>query len=599
MPFHSQYKRRDSNRTSALASFYASFPLNVRGFLGFSRAHLRRGRPRTGGMDALVRDALAGVTATNVGTCGVALAIAFALKFVASDILGSISCRHIPCPAGRLPFLGHALMLLRGNVWDTFTRLSQQYGSIYRMHVLGRVFIVLADPGHIKHVLSNIKNFRKDRGTYEVFNCLLGTGIVTSEGERWHRLRRELAPTFKLEILEDVARAAEDVTVRLYAELDRACESGEEVDMAEHFRKLTLQVIALAVLGCTPDESDSKISDLYMPIIDECNDRIWYPHRIYLPTPAWWAHNRLVRNLNSFLEEKIRSRWTECERLAGQAGRAEAKDILDRILAGVDPEEFRKDGVRDLRDGLKTFLFAGHDTTSCMLTWTLWELMKAPEVMQAAVQEATAFFHDRAGGAKADFDTVSNGLPYMFNCLRETLRLRSPVPVVTREIVKSDEIGGVAVPAGAVALICMDAVHKRSDLWPQGDTDVFRPTRCAALLRVQVARRCPNITTHLSDGRLCPVAVGCPRIGRVSWPHTTLCMPAQIRQGGDDITADGLGARCAVVTACNCHARSVRAPTSPTNSKQPHAWPIAGLARCILADVGACLTGAATCVRLP
>ena len=434
-------------------------------------------------MDAVVADALAAATPAHVAACGAAVVVALALKFAVSDVLDSIRCRHIPCPAGRLPLLGHFLMLLRGNVWDTFTRLAQQYGSIYRMHVLGRVFIVVADPSHIKHVLSNIKNYRKDRGTYEVFDCLLGTGIVTSEGERWHRLRRELAPTFKLEILEDVARAAEDVTVRLYAELDRACESGETVDMAEHFRKLTLQVIALAVLGCTPDESDSQISDLYMPIIDECNDRIWYPHRIYLPTPAWWAHNRLVRNLNMFLEDKVRSRWAERERRAGQSGKDDAKDILDRILAGVDPVEFRKDGVRDLRDGLKTFLFAGHDTTSCMLTWTLWELMKAPGAMEAAVQEARAFFdQDQGGVATADFETVSNGLPYLFNCLRETLRLRSPVPVVTREIAKADEIGGVAVPAGAVALICMDAVHKRADLWPQGDTDVFRPTRCASSL---------------------------------------------------------------------------------------------------------------------
>jgi len=429
-------------------------------------------------MDAVLADALAGVTPAHVWGCGAALAAVLALKLVASEVLVSVRCRHIPCPGGRIPVLGHALMLLRGNVWDTFTGFAQQYGSIYRMHVLGRVYIVLADPSHIKHALSNIKNYRKDRGNYDVFNCLLGTGIVTSEGERWHRLRRELAPTFKLEILEDVARAAENVTERLYAELDRACETGDTVDMAEHFRKLTLQVIALAVLGCTPEESDSKISDLYMPIIDECNDRIWYPHRIYLPTPAWWAHNRLVRNLNAFLEDKIRSRWAERERCGEQAGKVEARDILDRILAGVDAAEFGNDGVRDLRDGLKTFMFAGHDTTSCMLTWTLWELMKAPEAMAAAEQEAAAFFAD---GPKPDFEAVSNSLPYMFNCLRETLRLHSPVPVVTREIVKSDVIGGVAVPSGAVALICMDAVHKRPDLWPQADTAVFRPTRCVLL----------------------------------------------------------------------------------------------------------------------
>jgi cytochrome P450 len=428
-------------------------------------------------MDAAVAQGLAEVTPAGIAKCAAAMVGVLVLKLVASEVFVSLRCRHIPCPKGRIPLLGHALTLLKGNVWDTFTNYATQYGSIYRMHVLGRVFIVLADPQHIKHVLStNIKNYRKDRGAYGVFDCLLGTGIVTSEGDRWHRLRRELAPTFKLEILEDVANAAEEVTKRLYEQLDAACKSGEIVDMAEHFRKLTLQVIALAVLGCTPKESDEEISDLYMPIIDECNDRIWYPHRIYLPTPAWWRHNSLVRSLNLYLEGKIKKRWAERMRREEQKIPHEApKDILDRILANVDPVEFRKNGVRDLRDGLKTFLFAGHDTTSCMLTWTLWELMQTPEAEKTAQKEVDAFF----GGANPDFEAVQSCLPYVFNCLRETLRLHSPVPVVTREIIESDVIGGVAVPPGAIALICMDAVHKRSDLWPQGDTSVFRPTRWA------------------------------------------------------------------------------------------------------------------------
>ena len=32
--------------------------------------------------------------------------------------------------------------------------------------------------------------------------------------------------------------------------------------------------------------------------------------------------------------------------------------------------------------GLKTFLFAGHDTTSCMLTWTLYYTLAKPDLQQ-------------------------------------------------------------------------------------------------------------------------------------------------------------------------------------------------------------------------
>jgi len=404
---------------------------------------------------------------------GVLPVLFFVAQLTFKEVYLSFKCRHIPCPSGRIPFLGHALKLLQGNVWDTFRALSAEHGNFFRMHVLGRVYIVMADPAFARHVLqTKAKNYRKDPGTYKVFDCLLGTGIVTSEGERWHRLRRELAPTFKLEILEEVASAALEITRNLFQTLDAAAESGAAVDMAEIFRKLTLQVISLAVLGVEPAESDREISNLYLPIIDECNDRIWYPYRMYLPTNAWWRHRSLVKQLNDYLVAKINDRW---QSMANAKEKNSPKYILDRILSGVDPAQFQKDGIQDLRDGLKTFLFAGHDTTACMLTWTLWEVMKSEQTRQKLYNESKSLFPK--DDTRPSYDELQNSLPFTFNVLRETLRLHPPVPVITREVVQPDVVGDVSIPQGAVALICMDGIHKRQDLWPNGDVNEFLPSR--------------------------------------------------------------------------------------------------------------------------
>ena len=45
-------------------------------------------------------------------------------------------------------------MLLRGNVWDTFKESAQKLGNIYRMHVLGTVYIVISDPAIAKQAIS-------------------------------------------------------------------------------------------------------------------------------------------------------------------------------------------------------------------------------------------------------------------------------------------------------------------------------------------------------------------------------------------------------------------------------------------------------------
>ena len=40
-----------------------------------------------------------------------------------------------------------------GNVWDTFKETAQKLGNVYRMHVLGTVYIVISDPAIAKQVL--------------------------------------------------------------------------------------------------------------------------------------------------------------------------------------------------------------------------------------------------------------------------------------------------------------------------------------------------------------------------------------------------------------------------------------------------------------
>ena len=58
----------------------------------------------------LVRQASAWQTAGAL-VCGLG-AVAF-LKLVVKESIVSWQCRHIPCPKGRLPLLGHALELLK------------------------------------------------------------------------------------------------------------------------------------------------------------------------------------------------------------------------------------------------------------------------------------------------------------------------------------------------------------------------------------------------------------------------------------------------------------------------------------------------------
>ena len=80
---------------------------------------------------------------------------------------------------------------------------------------------------------------------------------------------------------------------------------------------------------------------------------------------------RTVRRLNAYVCDVIRKRWAE-RQAAGE--NYEDKDILDRVLSAVDPATWGEDVVLELRDQIKSFILAGHETSASMLTWTVYQL---------------------------------------------------------------------------------------------------------------------------------------------------------------------------------------------------------------------------------
>ena len=81
--------------------------------------------------------------------------------------------------------------------------LFHRFGDLYRFYApstQGHLY-VLSHPEHAKRVLiTNYKNYVKGFGIDRV-KILLGHGIMTSEGDFWHRQRRMIQPAFHRTIL--------------------------------------------------------------------------------------------------------------------------------------------------------------------------------------------------------------------------------------------------------------------------------------------------------------------------------------------------------------------------------------------------------------
>ena len=331
----------------------------------------------------------------------------------------------VPHAPQKLPLVGHMAALMTGAPWDVMERWLRERGPTVRVEIPGTSYLVTRDPELIRHILvSGADNYVKDMRSMGTFHDLLGSGLLTSDGEVWRRNRAILTKAFRIEALRGVVDVTLRAVDRLGVLLDASARAGESIDLGAHFRRLTLQVIAEATLQMTADESDDVLPRLYEPLVEEANKRVWMPLRAHVPIPAKFHYDRALAQLDAFLVEKVRGR------LARRRADPEARpvDMLDMLIAGLDDGSWDAKTELLVCDELKTMLFAGHDTSSAMLTWTLHALTQHPRELDRLRAAAAEVF---TGEGAPDYEQLKR-LDVAGACLKEALRLYNIVPIVTR-----------------------------------------------------------------------------------------------------------------------------------------------------------------------
>ncbi|GAX81794.1 hypothetical protein CEUSTIGMA_g9222.t1 [Chlamydomonas eustigma] len=373
--------------------------------------------------------------------------------------------------------VGHVIPMVtcvnRGmGAWDQISywvTKAQDKTKLIKFRILDTHAVAFSDPVGLKRVFqTHYKIYEKDlKLSYHPFLPILGTGLVTSDGDLWQKQRTLMGPALRVDVLDDIITIAKDSVDRLCAKLRPLQGSGRAVDMNEEFRLLTLQVIGEAVLSMAPEECDKIFPKLYLPVMEEANLRVLRPYRQYIPTPDWFKFRSRMSQLNSFLINFFRERWQSRK----QGVQRPRKDILDRIMDSIEASGAKWDSSleRQLCYEVKTFLLAGHETSAAMLTWSLFELSLCEEHMQKVRSEAELTF----GSAEAEPSRRNvDAMSYTLSVLKEALRKYSVVPVVTRTLAKDDELLGHKVPAGTMVACVLQGTHNMYE-----DPDQFRPDR--------------------------------------------------------------------------------------------------------------------------
>jgi len=414
---------------------------------------------------------------------------------------------------GGWPFIGQVFTMVKGSPWDTMARWSKQYGGVYSFTLFGEQSICVSDPEILKGILhTQMPIFKKDvEWTYKPFLEILGNGLVTSDAESWRRQRILLSNYLRVQVLDQIPETTFEAVERLCVKLDQAARTGETVEMAEEFRALTLQVIADVLVSLSPDEANETFAKMYLPIMEESNMRVWNPTRMYnVFLPAWWKHRSDVQSLNDYFTIIINRRWKlrQQERVqdannnnssssSSSSSNAKRKqDVLDKVLEAIKQEDWERNSeacVKQIRDELKTFVLAGHETSASMLAWTLYEMHARPHDLSnidRILAEAATVYRGHCDGKgivtsmpkrsvlagdNEKSDSEYRGLDFTECCLRESLRKYSIVPTVVRSVSANTMVGPYFFTKGLKIMVNMQGAHHDPANWPEPDE--YRPAR--------------------------------------------------------------------------------------------------------------------------
>ncbi|RIB14061.1 cytochrome P450 [Gigaspora rosea] len=386
----------------------------------------------------------------------------------------------LPGPPVSNLILGHYTSILNNKQGETFTHLIKKYGGIFRYHVLlNKPYLSISDQKLVQQILiTRAYEFPKFFLNKILTKELVGESISFAQGYAHKKQRKMMNPSFSIAAVKEMVpllvQAGHNLKDNWMKQIGN--KKGERITITKLIPKITLDIIGLVGFNYefNSTTTDSELARAYHSIVSAGGEIVspllielidYFPFIRNIPTDFAKKRCDAVKNINNISNQLIAEKKNATIR---------GKDFLSLLMQANEGLPADEQLTHDELVGLvMTILFAGHETTSTSLTWSLYYLAKNPDMQDRLRKEILEVFTDRNNFPT--FDEIDN-LKYLDCVYKEILRIMPPIPSLTRYNKKDEIMNGYVIPKGTPLMIPIYAIHHDPSIWGD-DAEHFNPSR--------------------------------------------------------------------------------------------------------------------------
>jgi cytochrome P450/NADPH-cytochrome P450 reductase len=368
----------------------------------------------------------------------------------------------IPRPP-RKPVVGNMLSIDSKAPTQHLTRLAKELGPIFWLDMMGTPMVIVSGADLVDELSDTTRFDKTVRGPLRRIRALAGDGLFTADTKEpnWSKAHNILLSPFSNRAMQSYHPMMVDIADQLIKKWERL-NADDEIDVVHDMTALTLDTIGLCGFDYRFNSFYRRDYHPYVEALVRSLETVMMTRG--LPFEGLFMRERRqhleadIAFMNKMVDEIVAERRKQAEATSTKI------DMLNAMLKGVDRGTGEQLDDINIRYQITTFLIAGHETTSGLLSSAIYALLKHPDVLAKAYAEVDRVFG--ADLAARPTHAQVTQFNYIQQILKESLRLWPPAPAYGVSPLADERIGGkYDLKKRTFVSVLVTALHRDPNVW--------------------------------------------------------------------------------------------------------------------------------------